>query len=100
MEYQYTHNNQTYTLDLTPQADGTYQVTIDGRTYQVKPQRQQEGEMLLLVDGQPVKAYAASQKPSGKAPQRHFVHVGGKMYELATAQKGSQHLAADCLFAL
>jgi biotin carboxyl carrier protein len=89
MEYQYTYNNQTYTLNLDAQPDGTYRATIGDRHYTVTVQRQHDGEMMLLLNGKPLRANIATQKATGKHPQRHYVHWDGNTYELSAAERSS-----------
>lgn len=92
MEFRYEHADTLYTVQLTPQPDGTYLATVGERTYTVTLQRTQTGQFNLVLDSKRIHAYVASQKSEQTATRYHYVALvdhTARHYEFTTAKFAS-----------
>ncbi len=89
MEFRYEHQDSETSIQLEPQADGSYHAKIGEKVYQVRVQRSQSGQLNLTVDGQRLHAYVAHQKSERTGIQHHFVALVDRQtqhYEFTTPQ--------------
>lgn len=95
MEYQYTYNNEVYTILLDPQPNGTYWAQIGEQEYEVEVQRQYSGEIVLLINGKPLRAYLATKSATANLPEMHYVNLAGvQTYELAKHERSARRRSA------
>ena len=74
--YHYHYDGQTYTLDLTSQANGHYTVSIGERSFSLQAQALPNGGWRLLLDGEAHTVYAAAQG------DQRYVQVDAATYTL------------------
>lgn len=77
MRYTYQHGDQLYTIDLEPQADGSYHAITGDESYHVQVSAGADGGLLIDVDGQRSLAHAAVHN------SQRYVHVDGRTYALS-----------------
>ena len=88
MEYQYTYNDDVYTILLDPQPNGTFLAQIGETSYEVEIQRQYSGEIVLLINGKPLRAYHATKSATANLPDMNYVNLAGvQTYELAKHER-------------
>lgn len=88
MEYQYSYNDDVYTILLDPQPDGSFRAQIGEQAYTIDVQRHLSGELSLLIEGQSLQAYLAMQSATANLPQMHYVNLAGQQtYELTKYER-------------
>jgi biotin carboxyl carrier protein len=72
------HGNETYTVQLTPEPDGSYTAVIGGDTLRFRAERQPDGGWLLIfADGQREWGHSASQG------NERYIYVGGHHFTIS-----------------
>ncbi len=80
MEFSYEYNDQSYTLRLEPQSDGTYKAVVGDEEFTVSIQQSNGGFILSRTNGKPVQCYYANEG------QQHFVALKGRVTQHYTLQ--------------
>jgi biotin carboxyl carrier protein len=75
MKHTFTHQGQTYELDLTPRGTG-YRVTYQGQTYEVTEVDTATGKITLTLGGRSLTLHTATDR------DLHWVAVNGRTYQL------------------
>jgi 3-methylcrotonyl-CoA carboxylase alpha subunit len=88
MIYTYQHGEDIYTINLEPQADGTYTATIGEATYSVQVRRGADGGLLLEIDGERHRIHTATNE------DQRYVAVNGETYTLAAVDPAARRRKA------
>ncbi len=88
MKHTFTHQGQTYELDLTPNGTG-YRVTYQGKTYEMTRQDTAPGKITFLLNGRPVALHIAADR------DLRWVAVAGRTYQLKRETRSRRAHAGD-----
>jgi 3-methylcrotonyl-CoA carboxylase alpha subunit len=89
MQYSYDYNDQTYTIDLKRQPDGTYRAQIGEREYTVTATQLADGDWLIRTADTRQIAHVARDDPA------RYVQIAGVQYQLAQADNRQRRGASQ-----